>query len=168
MYVELHGRSHPAPKLYEGDLLSGSWTLWVSRVEGVQGFLRVSRFQRSNKQKVLTIFKGPGRKVFNLRGHGFKGLICQSSLKCVKGSRTSGAKGWRGSWVNHEVRGFRRSLKVDGFKYLIIQGFRASRVIGFQDMWGYIFNVSPGRRVSLAGWGFRDVWRFQNPRVSGN
>ena len=42
MSVELHGRSHPAPKLYEGDLLSGSWTLWVSRVEGVQGFLRGS------------------------------------------------------------------------------------------------------------------------------
>ena len=30
MSVELHGRSHPAPKLYEGDLLSGLWTLWVS------------------------------------------------------------------------------------------------------------------------------------------
>ena len=58
MSVELHGRSHPAPKLYEGDLLSGSWTLWVSRVEGVQGFLRGSRLQRSNKSKVLTIFKG--------------------------------------------------------------------------------------------------------------
>ena len=39
MSVELHGRSHPAPKLYKGDLLSGSWTLCVSRVEGVQGFL---------------------------------------------------------------------------------------------------------------------------------
>ena len=62
---------------------------------------------------------------------------------------------------------FRRSLKVDGFQNLIIQGFRASRVIRFQDMWGYIFNVSPGYRVPLAGWGFRDVWRFQNPRVSG-
>jgi hypothetical protein len=58
MSAELHGRSHPAPKLYVGDLLSGSWTLWVSRVEGVQGFLRGSRLQRSNKSKVLTIFKG--------------------------------------------------------------------------------------------------------------
>ena len=37
MSVELHGRSHPAPKLYEGDLLSGSWTLWVSRDENLQG-----------------------------------------------------------------------------------------------------------------------------------
>ena len=57
MSVELHGRSHPAPSLYEGDLLSGSWTPWVSRVEGVRGFLRGSRFQRSNKSKVLTIFQ---------------------------------------------------------------------------------------------------------------
>ena len=46
--VKLYGRSHPAPNLYEGDLLSGSWTLWVSRVEGVQGFLRGSWLQRSN------------------------------------------------------------------------------------------------------------------------
>ena len=41
---------------------------------------------------------------------------------------------------------FRRSLKVDVFQNIIIQGFRASRVIGFQDMWGYIFNVSPGHK----------------------
>ena len=34
-FVKLHGRSHPAPRLYEGDLLSGLWTLWVSGVEGV-------------------------------------------------------------------------------------------------------------------------------------
>jgi len=53
---------------------------------------------------------------------------------------------------------FRRSLKVDHFQNLIIQGFRASRVIGFQGMWGYIFNVSPGHRVPLASWGFRDVF----------
>ena len=42
MSVELHGRSHPASRIYEGDLLSGLWTLWVSGVEGVQGFLRGS------------------------------------------------------------------------------------------------------------------------------
>ena len=93
MPVELYGRSHPAPKLYEGDLLSGSWTLWVSRVEGVQGFLRGSWLQRSNESKVLTSFKGSRAQGFNLRGHGFKGLICQSSLKSFKGSRTSGVKG---------------------------------------------------------------------------
>ena len=91
--MKLYGRSHPAPKLYEGDLLSGSGTLWVSRVEGVQGSLRGSWLQRYNKSKVLTVSKVPGREVFNLRGHGFKGLICQSSLKCFNGSRTSGAKG---------------------------------------------------------------------------
>ena len=55
--VKLYGRFHPAPNLYEGDLLSGSWTPWVSRVERVQGFLRGSRFQRSNKQKALTTFQ---------------------------------------------------------------------------------------------------------------
>ena len=60
---------------------------------------------------------------------------------------------------------FRRSLKVDGFQNIIIQGFRASRVIKFQDMWGYIFNVSPGHRVPLAGWGFRDVLAF--PKSKG-
>ena len=60
---------------------------------------------------------------------------------------------------------FRRSLKVDDFQNLIIQGFRASRVIGFQDMWGYIFNVSPGHRVPLASWGFRDVLAF--PKSKG-
>ena len=103
--VKLYGRFHPAPNLYEGDLLSGSWTLWVSRVEGVQGFLRGPWLQRYNESKVLTSFKGSRAQGFNLRGHGFKGLICQSSLKCFKGSRTSGAKGWRGSWVNCEVRG---------------------------------------------------------------
>ena len=87
------------------------------------------------------------------------------SFKCFKGSRTSSATGGRGSWVHYEVRVFRRSLRVDGFQNLIIQGFRASRVIGFQDMWGYIFNVSPGHRVPLASWGFRDVLAF--PKSKG-
>ena len=44
-FVKLYGRSHPAPTLYEGDLLSGSWALWVSRVEGVQGFCEVHGFK---------------------------------------------------------------------------------------------------------------------------
>ena len=43
-------------------------------------------------------------------------------------------------------------------KFSLIQGFRAPRVIGFQDKWGYIFNISPGHRVSLAGWGCREVF----------
>ena len=58
MSVELHGRSHPAPRLYEGDLLSGLWTLWVSGVEGVQGFLRGSWLQRSHESKIFNNFKG--------------------------------------------------------------------------------------------------------------
>ena len=87
------------------------------------------------------------------------------SFKCFKGSRTSSAAGWRGSWVHYEVRVFRRSLRVDGFQNIIIQGFRASRVIGFQDMWGYISNVSPGHRVPLASWAFGTSLAF--PKIQG-
>ena len=103
--MKLYGRSHPAPKLYEGDLLSGSWALWVSRVEGVQGFLRGSWLQRSNESKVLTSFKGSRAQGFNLRGHGFKGLICQSSLKISKvlGRQVSKADGDPGLIVRSEV-----------------------------------------------------------------
>ena len=78
MPVKLYGRSHPAPKVYEGDLLSGSWTLWVSRVEGVKGFLRGSWLLRYNKSKVLTSFKGPKASGFHCEVHGFQGTICQS------------------------------------------------------------------------------------------
>ena len=60
MSVELHGRSHPAPRIYEGDLLSGLWTLWVSGVEGVQGYLRVSWLQRFHVSKILTISRVSG------------------------------------------------------------------------------------------------------------
>ena len=66
--VKLYGRSHPAPNLYEGDLLSGSWALWVSRVEGVQGFLRGSWLQRSNESNVFTIQGSQGSKVQGLTG----------------------------------------------------------------------------------------------------
>ena len=91
MSVELHGRSHPAPRLYEGDLLSGLWTLWVSGVEGVQGFLRGSWLQRSNESNVLTIswvsgFQGP--RVNGSQGpYGFKG---------TKNLRASGSRGMEG------------------------------------------------------------------------
>ena len=44
-FVKLHGRSHPAPRLYEGDLLSGLWTLWVSGVEGYKGCCEVHGFK---------------------------------------------------------------------------------------------------------------------------
>ena len=89
-----------------------------------------------------------------------------SNVPKVLGRQVPKAQGDPGLIMRSED--FRRSLTVDGFQNLIIQGFRVSRVIGFQDMLGYIFNVSPGHRAPLAGWGFRDVWRFQNPRVSGN
>ena len=48
------------PNFYEGDLLSGLWTLWVSGVEGVQGFLRGSWLQRSHESKILTISRVSG------------------------------------------------------------------------------------------------------------
>ena len=57
----------------------------VSRVPGFRG-PRVKGFLGQNGLKGT---KGPRAsgfqgKVFNLRGHGFKGLICQSPLKCSK------------------------------------------------------------------------------------
>ena len=80
------------PNFYEGDLLSGLWTLWVSGVEGVQGFLRGSWLQRSNESKISTIsrvlgFHGP-------RVNGSQGLI--GSLG-TKGPRASGSQGIAGS-----------------------------------------------------------------------
>jgi len=59
----------------------------VSRVPKVQG---------------LQGFKG---RFFNLRGHGFKGLICQSSLKCSKvlGRQVPKAEGDPGLIMRSEV-----------------------------------------------------------------
>ena len=47
-------------------------------------------------------------------------------FKKFQSSRTSGVKGRRGSRVSYEVQGFRRSLKVDGFKNFLIQGVQGS------------------------------------------
>ena len=60
----------------------------VSIVSWVPGF-RGPRVKGFLGQNGLKGTKGPRAsgfqgKVFNLRGHGFKGLICQSSLKCSK------------------------------------------------------------------------------------
>ena len=102
--MELYGRSHPAPKLYEGDLLSGSWALWVSGVEGVEGFLRGSWLQRSNKSKVLTSFKGSRAQGFNLRGRDSKGIICHISLNFkVLGRQVSKSEGDPGLTMRSEV-----------------------------------------------------------------
>ena len=56
------------PNFYEGDLLSGSWALWVSGVEGVQGFLRGSWLQWSDELNVFTIQGSQGSKVQGLTG----------------------------------------------------------------------------------------------------
>ena len=60
---------------------------------------------------------------------------------------------------------FRRSLKVDDFQNLIIQGFRASRAIGFQDMWDISLMYPQGIGFPLLAGAFETFWRFQNPRV---
>ena len=123
MSVELHGRSHPAPRLYEGDLISGLWTLRVSGVEGVQGFLRGSWLQRSNESKISTIsrvlgFHGP--RVNGSQGqNGFNGYQRSTGFRV---SRDSGfpmlSRALKRSWHIHNP-------KVSGFTGWRI--FRASR-----------------------------------------
>ena len=93
MPVELHGRSRPAPRLYEGDLISGLWTLRVSGVEGVQGFLRGSWLQRSHESKIFKQFQGSqgskGPKV-----NGSQGLIGFNGYQRSTGFRVSGDRGF--------------------------------------------------------------------------
>ena len=61
------------PKPCNGDLLQGSWTLCVSGVGGVQGFLVRLMAQRSKMPKVLKVFKR------------FQDVWCRS----LKGSRVN-------------------------------------------------------------------------------
>ena len=119
MSVELHGRSHPAPRLYEGDPLSGSWTLWVSGVEGVQGFLRGSWLQRSHESKILTISRVSGFK--DPRVNGSQGLINFNGYQRSTGFRVS-----RDSGFPMLSRAFK------GVGIFIIQKFQGSRDGGFQ------------------------------------
>ena len=72
------------PNFYENDLLSGAWTLWESGVEGVQGFLRGSWLQRSNKSKVLTSFTGSRASEFSLRGSWLRRSNMSKFLKVSK------------------------------------------------------------------------------------
>ena len=53
--VKLYGTSHPAHKAIKSGLPYGSRTLWVSRVEGVPGFL--TRFQAASKVPNVIDFK---------------------------------------------------------------------------------------------------------------
>ena len=57
--VKLHGRSRPARKICEDGLPYGSWTLWVSKVEGVQGFLVRFMLKKVSNVKGFKKFKGP-------------------------------------------------------------------------------------------------------------
>ena len=104
MSVELHGRSHPAYRIYEGDLLSRLWTLWVSGVEGVQGFLRGSWLQRSHESKIFKQFQGSqgskGPKV-----NESQGLINFNGYQRSTGFRVS-----RDSGFPHVVQGSQKEL----------------------------------------------------------
>ena len=106
----------------------------MSRVEGVQRFLRGSRLQRSSKSKVLISFKGSRASEFSLRGSWLQRSIMSKFLRVSKviGCQVSKAEGDPGSIMRFKV--FRRSLKVVGFKNFLIHGLRAPRVKGFQDM----------------------------------
>ena len=107
------------PNFYEGDLLSGSWTLWVSMVDGVKGFLQGPWLQRSNDSKVLTIsrvwgFQGP-------RVNGSQGLIGFNGYQRSTGFRVSRDSGFPM---------LSRAFKGAGIS--IIQMFQGSRDGGFQ------------------------------------
>ena len=122
MSVELHGRSHPASRIYEGDLLSGLWTLWVSGVEGVQGFLRGSWLKRSHESKIFKQFQGSqgskGPKV-----NGSQGLIGFNGYQRSTGFRVSRDSGFPM---------LSRALKeVD---VSIIQSFRVHGMEDFQGL----------------------------------
>ena len=107
------------PNFYEGDLLSGLWTLWVSGVEEVQGFLRGSWLQRSHESRILTISRVLG----------------------IQGPRVNGSQGLYGFNGYQRSTGFRVS-RDSGFPMLsrafkgvgisIIQKFQGSRDGGFQ------------------------------------
>ena len=131
--MKLYGRSHPAPKLYEGDLLSGSWTLWVSEVEGVQGFLRGSWLQGSNESKVLTVswvsgFQAP-------RVNGSQGLNSFNGYQRYTGfrvSRDSGfpmlSRAFKGVGIS-KIQRFQGSQdeRFQGFKVQVLEDERALR-----------------------------------------
>ena len=63
---------------------------WVPGFRGprVKGFLEKNGLKGTRGPRASG-FRG---KVFNLRGHDLKGLICQSSFNMFKGARTSGAE----------------------------------------------------------------------------
>ena len=99
-------------------------------------------------RRYCQVSKVPGRRVFNLRGQGFKGIICNSSLK-FQGSRTSGVKGSRdpGSIVRFKVLGGHPSW-ASCFK-----GTNGPYVSGFRGIEGFPL-------VSRAFKGF-DVFKIQ-------
>ena len=81
----------------------------------------------------------------------FKGSLTRSQSQrpqCQRFSKVSKSQGFRvrgdpGSIVRFKVLGGHPKQMVPKF---LIQGFRAQRVKGFQDRWGYIFNTSPGHK----------------------
>ena len=121
------------PNFYEGDLLSGSWALWVSGVEGVQGFLRGSWLQWSNESNVLTIsrvsgFQGP--RVNGSQGlNGFNGNQRSTGFKVA---RDSGfpmlSRAFKGVGIS-KIQRFQgsRDERFQGFKVQGLEDERAPR-----------------------------------------
>ena len=94
----------------------------VSRVPcEVHGFMGLISRRSQQVSKVI------GRQGLPCEVHGFKGLICQSSLKSFKvlGRQVSKVEGDPGLIMRFKV--FRRSLKVNGFKNILIQGLQGSK-----------------------------------------
>ena len=113
------------PNFYEGDLLSGSWALWVSGVEGVQGFLRGSWLQRSNESNVFTIsrvsgFQGP-------RVNGSQGLNGFNGYQRSTGFRVSRDSGF--PMLSRAFKGVGIS-KIQRFRVHGMEDFRAIRSKG--------------------------------------
>ena len=78
-----------------------------------------------------------------------------------KGSNFKGPKGSSNSFIGSIGRPVLASL----LECHDLKGFMGEMLSGCQKAKG--FRVSRDRGLTLAGWGFQEVWRFQNPRVSG-
>ena len=147
--VELHGRSHPAPRLYEGDLLSGLWTLWVSGVEGYKGFCEVYGFKGLMNRRSQQFQGSQGSK--RSRVNGSQGLIGFNRYQRSTGFRVS---------RDSRFPMFSRAFKGVGIS--IIQKFQGSRDGGVQ---GFKVQGLEGERAPRFSWIQRSK-RFQGPKGS--
>ena len=78
-----------------------------------------------------------------------------------KGLNFQGPKGSSNSFMG----GYRTSRTSVSTLVPCLEGLHERNV--FQGKKAKGFRVSRDGGLPLAGWGFQEVWRFQNPRVSG-